>query len=389
MQSYTGAVQAAPLKLDRRESMLDMSCGDTFSLGLTESGQLLFWGQDLFSNKVMWGPKPIKSDVRFKSVSAGRKHCAAVSEDGMVYTWGSQGGWFSSGGYLGISGATELREPTLVDAFKAYGAEAKSVICTSDNTFILTTDGEVLGCGSGEYGRLGTGGSGEASEPYPVEALANEDIVQLAAGPSHSLALTADGRVFCWGRNDTGQLGLEDSFFDIYSMEEIPRQIPESSFGGENNSSKIVKIAAGKNRSAAVTEDGRGFSWGHRVYHVPKQILMSPELPAGHPNTPFITDIACGGEQGKSFTSIVTKGGYLWTVGVSKSAALGVPDQPKQDMSEEEKKVREAAGDVIGAPIDIMATPRLVYDPLLPTYKVVKPVCGDGSHAGALVIGRG
>lgn len=369
--------------------MRDISCGESFTLGLTDSGDLLFWGQDLFSNKIAWGPKPIKSSVRFKAVSAGKAHCAAISEEGDLYTWGKQGGWFSAGGYLGISGASELTEPTLVDAFKAYGAKAKSVHCTSNNTFILTTDGEVLGCGSGEYGRLGTGGSGEATEPYPIEALANEDIVQMAAGFSHSLALTADGRVFCWGRNDTGQLGLEDSFFDIYSMEEIPRQLPESSFGDGTNTSKIVKVAAGKSRSAAVTEDGRAFSWGHRVYHVPKQILMSPELPSGHPNTPFITDIACGGDQGKSYTAIITKGGYLWTVGNAKAAALGVANIKDKEMSSEEKKVREAAGDVIGASVDVMATPRLIYDPFLPTYRVVKVACGEGAHAAALVVGRG
>jgi alpha-tubulin suppressor-like RCC1 family protein len=84
------ALQLTPMKLERRDSLLDISCGDNFSVGLTEGGQLLFWGQDLFSNKVIWGPKPIKSDVKFKSVSAGRKHCAAISEDGMVYTWGTQ-----------------------------------------------------------------------------------------------------------------------------------------------------------------------------------------------------------------------------------------------------------------------------------------------------------
>ena len=375
--------------MDRRDSLIDISCGDNFSVAVTEQGQLLFWGQDFFSNKIFWGPKPIQSDVKFKSVSAGKKHCAAISEDGQVYTWGTQGGWFSSGGYLGISGASELHTPTLVESFKAYGAEAKSISCTDENSFILTTDGEVLGCGSGEYGRLGTGGSGEAAEPYPIEALANEDIVQIAAGHSHSLALTSDGRVFCWGRNDTGQLGLEDSFFDIYSMEEIPRQLPESSFGGENNSSKIVKIAAGKNRSAAVTEDGRAFNWGHRVYHIPKQILMSPQLPKDHPNTPFVTDISCGGEQGKSFTAIISKGGYLWTVGNPKSIALGMSEYPKENMDEEEKRVREGAGDVVGGAQDIIATPRLVYDPILPNFEVVKVACGHGSHSAALAVGRG
>lgn len=237
---------------------------------------------------------------------------------------------------------------------------------------------------------MGTGGSSEASEPVPIEALANEDIVQVAAGFSHSLALTADGRIFVWGRNDTGQLGLEDSFFDIYSMEEIPRQLPTTSFQGGGKSSKVVRIAAGKNRSAAVTEDGRAYLWGHRVYHVPKQILLSPELSVERmPQAPFVTDISCGGEQGKSYTAIVTRGGYLWTVGNPKSPALGLGKDRKENMSDEEKKIRLEAGDVLDGTLDIMVTPRLVYDPLLPTYSVVRAVCGHGSHAAALVEGRG
>ena len=45
----------------------------------------------------------------------------------------------------------------LVEAFKNYDARAAQVACGSNHTIILTDDGEVLTCGLGEYGRLGTG----------------------------------------------------------------------------------------------------------------------------------------------------------------------------------------------------------------------------------------
>lgn len=111
-QILSGNVQTTPIRLDRRDSLRDISCGENFTVALTEDGQILYFGKSLFDDKLYWGPKKIASDVRFTSLSAGVRHCAAISEDGMVYTWGTQGGWFQTGGYLGISGATELLKPT-------------------------------------------------------------------------------------------------------------------------------------------------------------------------------------------------------------------------------------------------------------------------------------
>ena len=47
--------------------------------------------------------------------------------------------------------------------------------------------------------------------PYPlpqVPALREHTVVDVAVGAEHTLALTADGRVFAWGTNNDGQLGL-------------------------------------------------------------------------------------------------------------------------------------------------------------------------------------
>jgi len=49
----------------------------------------------------------------------------------------------------------------------------------------------------------------ESHEPVAVEGLTTE-ITAVAVGDGHSCALT-DGKVYCWGRNDWGQLGNDDT----------------------------------------------------------------------------------------------------------------------------------------------------------------------------------
>lgn len=72
--------------------------------------------------------------------------------------------------------------PKKMEHFEEYGAKAVSVQCGDKHTLILTEDGEVLACGVGEYGRLGTGSTSDALVPVTLEALLEEDIVQVSAG---------------------------------------------------------------------------------------------------------------------------------------------------------------------------------------------------------------
>lgn len=67
-------------------------------------------------------------------------------------------------------------------------------------------------CGANEYGELGRGSGAKNGSYtiYPVLLSAGVTIVQIAAGKSHSMAVADDGRLFAWGNNSFGQLGLSD-----------------------------------------------------------------------------------------------------------------------------------------------------------------------------------
>ncbi|MBW7927619.1 MAG: RCC1 repeat-containing protein, partial [Fimbriimonadaceae bacterium] len=66
-------------------------------------------------------------------------------------------------------------------------------------------NGTVVAWGSNSRGQLGDGTTSDRNVPAPVPGLDN--VVAVAGGMFHSLALRADGTVWAWGANESGQLG--------------------------------------------------------------------------------------------------------------------------------------------------------------------------------------
>ena len=62
--------------------------------------------------------------------------------------------------------------------------------------------------GWGRHGQLGLGGWSDELSPLPLSSLEDVEIEALSLGGRHSLALCADGKVYAWGRDEDGQLGL-------------------------------------------------------------------------------------------------------------------------------------------------------------------------------------
>ncbi|XP_040888360.1 alsin isoform X2 [Toxotes jaculatrix] len=74
-----------------------------------------------------------------------------------------------------------------------------------------TLQTEVWSWGHGEHGQLGHGDNLARLQPLCIKSLNNKEVVRVAAGAHHSLAVTAQSQVFSWGRNSSGQLGHMES----------------------------------------------------------------------------------------------------------------------------------------------------------------------------------
>ncbi|XP_018516602.1 alsin isoform X1 [Lates calcarifer] len=74
-----------------------------------------------------------------------------------------------------------------------------------------TLQTEVWSWGHGEHGQLGHGDNLARLQPLCIKSLNNKEVVRVAAGAHHSLAVTAQSQVFSWGSNSSGQLGHMES----------------------------------------------------------------------------------------------------------------------------------------------------------------------------------
>jgi E3 ubiquitin-protein ligase HERC4 len=91
------------------------------------------------------------------------------------------------------------------------------VVCGRLHTICVTAQSQVYAWGHNSAGQLGLSDRRDRLTPTLVDGLWALPVVQLAAGDTHSAALTSSGQMFVWGSNHFGQLGLvRDS--DPHSM---------------------------------------------------------------------------------------------------------------------------------------------------------------------------
>lgn len=138
------------------------------------------------------------------------------------------------------------------------------------HTVIRTGDGRVFTLGCGEDGQRGDGRLDEGRAPGEVSEVrlpCRRACAAVRAGLNHSLALCDDGRVFAWGSNEMGQLGVPGD-----EGSSVPVAVPGVAGG--------VQISAGSTHSSVVDSAGRLWTFGSNES---RQLLTADETDAGGP----------------------------------------------------------------------------------------------------------
>ncbi|XP_053417608.1 secretion-regulating guanine nucleotide exchange factor isoform X2 [Nycticebus coucang] len=186
-----------------------------------------------------------------RRITGGGGHSAIVTDGGGLFVCG-----LNKDGQLGLGHTDDVLYFTPCKSL--LGCAIQQVACGWDFTIILTENGQVLSCGSNFFGQLGVPhGPRRCVVPQAIELL-REKVVCIAAGLRHVLAATVSGIVFQWGT------GLASSGRQLCPGKTLPLFLtakePSRVTGLEN--CKAIRVVAGSDHSASLTDAGEVYVWG-------------------------------------------------------------------------------------------------------------------------------
>jgi alpha-tubulin suppressor-like RCC1 family protein len=242
-----------------------VAAGLDYGIAVDAAGVVWGWGDGsqgglgngAYTNVIT--PTPIgMSNVA--TVAAGSGVTLALCSTGTVFAWGNDAFGFDdlSSGALGAgSFPMDFTTNLPVQSLVPTGTLIVAIAAGSDGFGLaLDTTGRIWGWGNNEYGEIGTNvptGTGAGTNaPVLVPGISN--VIAVAAGGDHTVALTADKRVWTLGSDLNGQLGRAANS----GANPIPGPVP--------GLSNVVAISAGYDFTLAVTSNGLVYGWGDTYF---------------------------------------------------------------------------------------------------------------------------
>lgn len=230
----------------------EISVGPTYTVAVSDSGQLYMWGKTKITNTLNLKYVPANMG-KLKRISAGFDHILALNEEGKVFAWGSDRqkqctipdkvnqltdivdvvAGYQCSIVLTADGHTYFFGNDANNDYKnthAYQGQIAKVVVTSDAVLGLTKDGKAV--------YLGKQSNGYTHMPEDMGK-----VVDIAATASTMAAVNSDGKAFVWGN----------------TTEKGEGAIPESA-------GKIVSLKGGRYHYTGITEDGKAIAWGFNNY---------------------------------------------------------------------------------------------------------------------------
>jgi hypothetical protein len=230
----TDRPRANPVRVQTLVRFKQLSAGWSHTCGLSRSGDAFCWGENraaqlgiestaAFSGK----PTQVVGGDTFTDISTGYQHTCGITQAGSARCWGS-----NAQGQLSSVAPTQLQD----------------IAAGEFHTCAVRTDTTLLCWGWNTTGELGTGAPLGAVVPAPAATAGSPRFTAVATGVRHTCAIATDRRVYCWGRNATGETGQ-----DPFNHQPLPALVA----GAEN----FTAIGTGNVHTCGLSEQ-RAYCWG-------------------------------------------------------------------------------------------------------------------------------
>ena len=259
----------------RDKRFVAIANGHCFSVALAASGEMYTWGVgtkgELGLGEIVETSHPYLctklTEYHVIQVACGSHHGVALDDQGHVFAWGD-----NTFGQLGSNNTTWRAEPARVTQLDRIFI--RSIAAGADFTLCLDIKGRVFAFGKNEQGQCGCMAGVPRLVPTTVRQFPGE-VVQIACGLSHSIALCANGEVVVWGCGAFGECGVDYTVAFATS----PQQVPLSRI--LHHDEVVTTVRAGGHRCAVVTNEGRVIMWGEHCGNQPQvcpaQLLLQSQ----------------------------------------------------------------------------------------------------------------
>jgi alpha-tubulin suppressor-like RCC1 family protein len=287
---------------------LDRPDGSAWCWGKNDKGQLGIGER----SSMEYAPRQVVDEGHdWAEIIGGRRHTCGRTRDGAVWCWGG-----NDAGQLGDGTLQDSDTPVQV---VLLGHDVASLSVARDHGCAHKTDGTLWCWGKNDHGQLGDGTILSRSAPVEVAAMSN-DVARVAGGvrSQSTCAISNSGALWCWGGNSHGQLG-DGTTTDRRAPVPVSTDASGASF------TTMTDVCSGQRHTCARRVDGTLWCWGDdthnqigdgnssttRVRTRPVPVAFAGQAAAG--------GLACGDHH----TCALRTDGTLWCWGRNQDGQLG------------------------------------------------------------------
>jgi hypothetical protein len=271
-----------PMKEGELKSVYDISLGDSFAIIIDSTKSLWAWGYSqlgcLGLGKGQFQAKQptririqgvIPGQTNFKKVSVGKNHVIAITESGEIYSWGG-----NDFGQLGVARSVDtcLWSPTQI---YTENSKAKDVFCTENSSFIITEDTKVYSFGQNNFGQLGLRSTMDFDAPRRINELGFDNIKKIVTRGNQIVAIKNLDNDLSDSDYEASGVGL-----DILALSEPKVSNMEEEEDKQSDKSQqqsfISKSAASIGKAGNLNKSSRSIS--KLGSHVSKRSMLSQEI---------------------------------------------------------------------------------------------------------------
>ena len=245
----TRTMHLTPTPVEGGRRWRHLTTGAGFACGVTSDFKAWCWGLNIrgqlgdgtTTNRLHM--VQVVGGHKFRQIRAGAGHVCALDTSNVAFCWG-----YNLFGQVG-DGSTAHRRTSPVRVAGSH--KFVELSGRTHHTCGLTAAGKAWCWGRNESGALGDGTETNRNQPRAVAG--GLTFRQVNAGGVHTCAVTTGNKAYCWGSNDDGELGDGTT---------VTHFTPHAVAAGGRS---FDRVSAGSDHSCGVTLSGRGFCWGRNL----------------------------------------------------------------------------------------------------------------------------